>query len=423
MENKKIAKTSNSNDLVNKKLFISKDIVENTINDSNLNDAINENKIIEEKELEKIIKETEKQSKNKNINYDAFLENVNYIDLSDDQFEMIKERFLKDGYKILDDDSSFNEDIEPLIKNISSNSGEQAEEDASSLKDCDCLTNNTVNVKDSIKLYLRDIGKYNLLTPDEEKELTLKVKNGDENARQKLIKSNLRLVVNIAKHYIGRGMQFSDLIEEGSFGLMKAVDRFEPNMGFKFSTYATCWIKQAISRAICDQARIVRVPVHLVETMNKINKATRKLTIELARTPTPEEISKELGGNITPKKIIELQKMSKEPISLQTPVGDEEENKLEDFIEDKESLSPTQYTNKELNKENFYKIMGELSEREREILILRYGLEDGEERTLEEVGKMFGVTRERIRQIQANAIRKIRRSMKEQNLDENYIDY
>lgn len=440
MVKEKISNNVKSKDIVDKKYKTSSKLVDITNSDlisNNSNPSYYSNEddteIITNKELDKIIKSTEKKSKNKIIDYDDFLDSVKYIDLNDDQFDTIRDRFLNDGYKFLDDDVDIDEpitdeDIEPLIEDEDSkDNGEDSEfEEENNNEDADkpnLIENNDVKVQDSIKLYLNEIGKFKLLTADEEKELALKVAQGDENARHKLTNSNLRLVVNIAKHYIGRGMQFLDLIEEGNIGLMKAVEKFDSNKGYKFSTYATCWIKQAISRAIGDQARTVRIPIHMVDNINKVNKATRKLTVELARNPTPEEISKEIGGSMTPKKVIELQKMSQEPISLQSKIGDEEESRLEDFVEDKESLSPSQYTNRELNKENLYKIMGDLTEKERQILILLYGLEDGVPRTLEEVGKIYGVSRERIRQIKAKAIRKLKNPAKIKNLDDDYSNY
>ena len=279
--------------------------------------------------------------------------------------------------------------------------------------------------QDNIKQYLTDISYYSCLSASQEKEVALKWKHEkDYRARQTLINSNLRLVVSVAKRYIGSGgMPFLDLIQEGNVGLIRAVDKFDPDKGFKFSTYATWWIKQAVQRAIQDKARIVRIPVHMVETINKINKTTRQLTVELARNPTPEEISKELGGQFSPKKIMEIQKMAQEPYSLDQPIGEEDETKLGDFIEDKETLSPAEYTYKQMNKEALYKIMEDLTDKERTIIILRHGLEDNRPRTLEEVGNIFNVTRERIRQIEAKAIKKLRHQNRTKYLDKNYKDY
>ncbi len=389
------------------------------------------------KEINKIIKETEKNAIDKTIDYDEFLEAAKFLDLSDDQYDSIRTKFMDDGYTIINKDEENEEDLEkdfnPDEINLEDEEDtfdedelEETEEDES-VKSLDVdnfslLENSDVKVQDSVKLYLKSIGQYKLLSAEEEKDLALRIAKGDVAARHKLTNCNLRLVVNIAKHYIGRGMEFLDLIEEGNFGLMRAVEKFDYTKGFKFSTYATWWIKQAIARAIADQARTIRIPVHMVEKINKINKASRKLNIELARTPTPEEISEELDGQFSPKEIMEIQKLSLDPVSLQSPIGDEEDTKLEDFVEDKEAVSPTQYTNREMNRENLYRVLEELTDKERKIIIMRYGLEDNRPRTLEEVGKEFNLTRERIRQIEAKAIRKLRHPTRTKKLDEHYGD-
>ena len=270
-----------------------------------------------------------------------------------------------------------------------------------------------INVDDPVRMYLREIGRIPLLTFDEELDLAKRILEDDEEAKQKLAESNLRLVVSIAKKYVGRGMLFLDLIQEGNLGLIKAVEKFDYTKGFKFSTYATWWIRQAITRAIADQARTIRIPVHMVETINKITRYQRQLTQELGRDPTAQEISNKMAENkepnvLPPDRIREIQKLALDPVSLETPIGEEDDSHLGDFIEDKDAQSPSEYTTKSLLKDELYSVMKDLTDREERVLRLRYGLDDGRPRTLEEVGKEFGVTRERIRQIEAKAIRKLR---------------
>jgi len=264
-----------------------------------------------------------------------------------------------------------------------------------------------VKINDSVKMYLKEIGNFALLKPEEEPILAKRILEGDEEAKQKLINANLRLVVNIAKHYVGRGMLFLDLIQEGNLGLMKAVDKFDYEKGFKFSTYATWWIRQAITRAIADQARTIRIPVHMVETINKMTRVQRQLIQEYGREPTAEEISTAMGGELSPKRIREIQRIALEPVSLETPIGEEDDSHLGDFLEDKESESPVEFTSNQLLREELEKILSELSPREEQVIKLRYGLDDNHPRTLEEVGAVFHVTRERIRQIEAKAIHKL----------------
>ena len=271
-----------------------------------------------------------------------------------------------------------------------------------------------VNIDDPVRMYLREIGKIPLLTYEEELDLAEKVLNGDEEAKQKLAESNLRLVVSIAKKYVGRGMLFLDLIQEGNMGLIKAVEKFDYTKGYKFSTYATWWIRQAITRAIADQARTIRIPVHMVETINKLIRTSRHLLQQLGREPTPEEIAKEM--EISVEKVLEIQKIAQDPVSLETPIGEEDDSHLGDFIQDDDSPAPQDSVAYTLLREQLEEVMNTLTPREAKVLKLRFGLEDGKARTLEEVGKEFMVTRERIRQIEAKALRKLRHPSRSKKL-------
>ena len=271
-----------------------------------------------------------------------------------------------------------------------------------------------VSMDDPVKMYLKDIGKVPLLQPEEETKLAQLMMQGDENAKRILSEANLRLVVSIAKRYMGRGMQFLDLIQEGNLGLMKAVEKFDYQKGFKFSTYATWWIRQAITRAIADQARTIRIPVHMVETINKLIRVSRRLLQELGREPTPEEIAKEM--EIPEERVREIQKIAQDPVSLETPIGEEEDSHLSDFIEDEGSTAPTDAVSYTMLKEQMRGVLDTLTPREEKVLRLRYGLDDGRPRTLEEVGKEFNVTRERIRQIEAKALRKLRHPSRSKRL-------
>ena len=263
-----------------------------------------------------------------------------------------------------------------------------------------------VKMNDPVRMYLKEIGRVSLLTADEEVALAKRIEEGDPIAKQELAEANLRLVVSIAKRYVGRGMSFLDLIQEGNMGLMKAVEKFDYTKGFKFSTYATWWIRQAITRSIADQARTIRIPVHMVETINKLVRIQRQLLQDLGREPTPEEIGAEM--DLPTEKVRNIMKISQETVSLETPIGEEDDSHLGDFIEDNEAMSPEEFTSQEMLKEQLNEVLDTLTDREENVLRLRFGLEDGQSKTLEQVGKQFGVTRERIRQIEAKALRKLR---------------
>ena len=305
-----------------------------------------------------------------------------------------------------------------VVSEMADNSNE--DEDPNDLIVEDLTLTKDVKINDPVRMYLKEIGRINLLTTDEEFEYAKLAEQGDEYAKKMLAESNLRLVVSIAKRYVGRGMLFLDLIQEGNIGLMKAVDKFDPTKGYKFSTYATWWIRQAITRAIADQARTIRVPVHMVETINKLARVQRQLTQELNREPSEEEIAKKLG--ITVDKVREVYKISQDPVSLETPIGEEDDSHLGDFIRDERTMSPEEYATVEMLKSELANVLSTLTEREEKVLRLRFGLDDGQCRTLEEVGQIFGVTRERIRQIEAKALRKLRHPSRSRKLKDFLID-
>lgn len=381
--------------------------------------------------LDQIVKKFEEENKDtKFIDQDQFFDETSYLDLSDKDYEKIFDHFKELGYEVAgskDDDfdnadmpEDFNEeDLENEDDDFDDfDNEEQSAESNLDINNLDNIDSSEVKVNDSVKQYLKEIGRVPLLKPKEETELAKRIAAGDKKAKDQLINANLRLVVSIAKHYIGRGMQFLDLISEGNLGLIKAVEKFDYKKGFKFSTYATWWIRQAITRAIADQARTIRIPVHMVETINKITRVQRQLVQELGREPTAEEISKKMDGTISPDRIREITTLALEPVSLESPIGEEDDSHLGDFVEDKESVSPTEYTRKSMNRDALFSVMNDLTDREERVLRLRYGLDDNRPRTLEEVGKEFGVTRERIRQIEAKAIRKLRHPTRTKKLDD-----
>ena len=277
-----------------------------------------------------------------------------------------------------------------------------------------------MSVNDNVRMYLKEIGKISLLSLDEEQELSKKIASGDEESKKILAESNLRLVVSIAKRYVGRGLLFLDLIQEGNIGLMKAVDKFDYDKGYKFSTYATWWIRQAITRALADQARTIRVPVHMVETINKLARVERQMALDLNREPTDKELAKKMGLSID--KIVEIRRISQDPVSLETPIGEEDDSHLGDFLADERTMGPEEYTDYTMLKEELKSVLETLTKREEEVLELRFGLYDGTCHTLEEVGKKFGVTRERIRQIEAKALRKLRHPSRAKKLKDFLID-
>ena len=306
----------------------------------------------------------------------------------------------------------FNENNIAVVSEEEANGGANNHDDKILLDDNTLTKDLTIN--DPVRMYLKEIGQIKLLTMEEELELADRINEGDEMAKTILAEANLRLVVSIAKRYVGRGMQFLDLIQEGNIGLMKAVEKFDVTKGYKFSTYATWWIRQAITRAIADQARTIRVPVHMVETINKLSRIQRQLTLELNREPSEEELAKKM--NMSVDKVREIYKISQEPVSLETPIGEEDDSHLGDFIKDERNVSPEEYATNEMLKDEIAEVLLTLTEREEKVIRLRLGLEDGKSRTLEEVGQMFGVTRERIRQIEAKALRKLRHPSRSRKL-------
>ena len=354
---------------------------------------------IEGEKVNEIIKKAKAKGK---MTYGELASELN--DANPEQIDKIFDAFEDMGVSVEKDDLDIEEpDIEDL----------EAVEDIK-LEDIDLNNIDGVNIDDPVRMYLREIGRIPLLSYEEETALAQRILDGDEEAKQKLAESNLRLVVSIAKKYVGRGMLFLDLIQEGNMGLIKAVEKFDYTKGFKFSTYATWWIRQAITRAIADQARTIRIPVHMVETINRLIRTSRHLLQQLGREPTPEEIAKEMDMSV--EKVMEIQKIAQDPVSLETPIGEEDDSHLGDFIQDEDSPAPQDAASYTLLREQLEEVMKTLTPREAKVLRLRFGLDDGKARTLEEVGKEFDVTRERIRQIEAKALRKLRHPSRSKKL-------
>ena len=361
----------------------------------------NANKETKEETTKKVKDIVEKAKEKGEITYGELATELG--DINPEQIDKVFDAFEEMGVDVLKDDFDEEPDVEELEK----------VEDIK-VEDINTMNFDGINIDDPVRMYLREIGKIPLLSFDEELELAKRVINGDEEAKQKLAESNLRLVVSIAKKYVGRGMLFLDLIQEGNMGLIKAVEKFDYTKGYKFSTYATWWIRQAITRAIADQARTIRIPVHMVETINKLIRTSRHLLQQLGREPTPEEIAQEM--EIPVEKVMEIQKIAQDPVSLETPIGEEDDSHLGDFIQDEDSPAPQDSAAYTLLKEQLEEVMNTLTPREAKVLKLRFGLEDGRARTLEEVGREFQVTRERIRQIEAKALRKLRHPSRSKKL-------
>ena len=340
------------------------------------------------------------------VTYREIMDSLQDVELSPEQIDEIYESFSDMGVDVIPHSNDESDDADEPVDDDEIAEDEDQEDDLS--------VPEGIGLDDPVRMYLKEIGRVPLLTAEEEVELAKRIEAGDEQAVRELAEANLRLVVSIAKRYVGRGMQFLDLIQEGNLGLIKAVEKFDYTKGFKFSTYATWWIRQAITRSIADQARTIRIPVHMVETINKLTRISRQLLQELGRAPLPEEIAEEM--DLPVERVREIMKIAQEPVSLETPIGEEEDSHLGDFIEDQEAVAPAEAAAFTMLQEQLGQVLESLTPREQQVLKLRFGLEDGRGRTLEEVGQVFGVTRERIRQIEAKALRKLRHPSRSKKL-------
>lgn len=340
------------------------------------------------------------------LTYEVISSKLGHFELDSEQMDEFYEYLGEQGIEISEENDDDEDEDAPNLHEL--------EKDDEEFDLNDLSVPPGVKINDPVRMYLKEIGRVDLLSAEEEISLAKRIEQGDEEAKRRLAEANLRLVVSIAKRYVGRGMLFLDLIQEGNMGLIKAVEKFDYDKGFKFSTYATWWIRQAITRAIADQARTIRIPVHMVETINKLIRVQRQLLQDLGREPSPEEIAEEM--DLTPEKVREILKIAQEPVSLETPIGEEDDSHLGDFIEDQDATSPSEHAAYELLKEQLEDVLDTLTDREENVLRLRFGLDDGRTRTLEEVGKVFGVTRERIRQIEAKALRKLRHPSRSKRL-------
>ena len=384
-------------------------------------------------EKEKVKKLLAKGKEKGVLSYEEIMDSLGTTELSPEQIDDIYEQISAMGIKLIhtdletDKDELSDEDLDitlletdDSLMTVSTLEDDVPPEDLEDeVMDLDLSVPEGVGIDDPVRMYLKEIGRVPLLSAEEEVELAKRMEQGDEEAKKKLAEANLRLVVSIAKRYVGRGMLFLDLIQEGNLGLIKAVEKFDYGKGFKFSTYATWWIRQAITRAIADQARTIRIPVHMVETINKLIRVSRQLLQELGRDPTPEEIAAAM--EIPVERVREIQKVAQEPVALETPIGEEEDSHLGDFIEDEDAPAPAEAASYILLKEQLESVLDTLTPREEKVLRLRFGLDDGRSRTLEEVGQEFGVTRERIRQIEAKALRKLRHPSRSRKLKD-YLD-